>query len=226
MIGTVRWPSLASPTSVQSQLGSRWQSAEQPSPEVVLPSSHSSSGSLRPSPHGEVQPMVPWHTGSDRQSAVQPSPPITLPSSQDSLPSLIASPQTVGWHSVFGVGQANPGSTRQMSLQPSPGVMLPSSQVSRPRSMPSPHTGRQRAPPAGQVQPGSSWQIGGAAVARRQVAIVAALGAAIRCRRRSSPSRRTGCPARRRSSRSRSGTSPSSRRRRSDCRRRRSRPAD
>src|SRR3954454_18170024 len=117
MIGTVRWPSLASPIAVQSHPGSRWQSAEQPSPDVVLPSSHSSSGSLSPSPHGDVQPMVPWQTGSDRQSPVQPSPPIRLPSSQDSLPSLILSPQTVMWHIVLGVEQANPGSTRQLSLQ-------------------------------------------------------------------------------------------------------------
>src|SRR5947209_5654969 len=132
MTGTVRCAASTSPAAWQSQPGSRWQSAEQPSPDVVLPSSHSSSGSLRPSPHGEVQPMVPTHSGSDRQSAVQPSPPITLPSSQDSSPSLMWSPQTVMWHMAFGVGQANPGSTRQLSLQPSADVVLPSSHVSDP----------------------------------------------------------------------------------------------
>ena len=96
------------------------QSAQQPSPEAALPSSHSSSGSLRPSPHGEAQPEVPTQTGSARQSALQPSPPKTLPSSHDSSPSRTLSPQTVGWQGGPGVGQAEPGSTRHASLQPSP----------------------------------------------------------------------------------------------------------
>ena len=48
------------------------QSAEQPSPDRVLPSSHSSSGNFSPSPQGEVQPSVPMHTGSALQSGAQP----------------------------------------------------------------------------------------------------------------------------------------------------------
>ena len=156
--GTRRWPSSPSPTFWQSHPGSSLQSALQPSPEVALPSSHSSPSSLRPSPHGEAQPEVPMQTGSARQSALQPSPPNTSPSSHDSSPSRTSSPQTVGWQATPGVGQAEPGSTRHASLQPSPGMSLPSSQVSPPITMPSPQIGMQRAPIAGQIQPGSILQ--------------------------------------------------------------------
>src|SRR5580765_6518512 len=105
--GTTRTPSSASPTSRQSQFGSRAQVAEQPSPETTLPSSHASLGCLSPSPHGEVQPLVPTQTGSDRQSALQPSPPKVFWSSQDSPPSFTPSPQVVWWQAWPGVGQAN-----------------------------------------------------------------------------------------------------------------------
>src|SRR4029079_9028493 len=97
MTGTTRFPLSASLTSRQSQLGSSVQAAEQPSPETALPSSHASVGSFSPSPHGDVQPFVPVHTGSARQSAPQPSPPYVLPSSQASPPSFVLSPHVVRW---------------------------------------------------------------------------------------------------------------------------------
>src|SRR6188768_3445508 len=78
------------------------QSCEQPSPSLVLPSSHSSLMS-RPSPHSEVQP-VPVHLGSVWQVEEQPSKGTALPSSQLSAPSFLPSPhlvgeQTLGWPS-------------------------------------------------------------------------------------------------------------------------------
>ena len=220
--GTRRWPSSPSPTFWQSHPGSIMQSALQPSPEVVLPSSHSSSSSLRPSPHGEAQPEVPTQTGSARQSALQPSPPKTLPSSHDSSPSRTPSPQTVGWQATPGVGQAEPGSTRHASLQPSPGMSLPSSQVSPPITMPSPQIGMQRAPIAGQIQPGSMLAVLRAAVSRRPVVVVARLRLRRPGRPRRRPSRCRASRARRRSSPSPSCSRASSRRRPSCSRRRRS----
>ena len=86
---------MPSTSCVHSQFGSSLHLSEHPSPELRLPSSHSSSGSLSPSPHGEVQPLVPVQMGSDLQSGAQPSPGIVLPSSHDSLPSWTSSPQTV-----------------------------------------------------------------------------------------------------------------------------------
>src|SRR6478609_6220280 len=75
---------------------------EQPSPSLVLPSSHSSPMS-RPSPHSEVQP-VSVHFGSVWQVEEQPSNGMVLPSSQLSAPSFLPSPhfvgeQTLGWPS-------------------------------------------------------------------------------------------------------------------------------
>jgi hypothetical protein len=95
MMGTVRSPVLPSTSCVQFQFGSSLQSAEQPSPDRVLPSSHSSSGSFSPSPQGDVHPSVPVQTGSDLQSGEHPSPGIRFPSSHDSSPSATPSPQTV-----------------------------------------------------------------------------------------------------------------------------------
>src|SRR6185436_221500 len=145
MTGTIRSPLSASLMSRQSQLGSSAQAAEQPSPEIELPSSHASLGSLRPSPHGEVQPFVPTHTGSARQSAPQPSPPYVLPSSHASPPSFLPSPHVVRWH-AWPAGHAKPGSIRQVSLQPSPAAALPSSHCSPPIFCPSPQRGTQCAP--------------------------------------------------------------------------------
>src|SRR5512140_402390 len=131
-MGTTMFESVPSTTCAQSHPGSSLHVAEQPSPERVLPSSHSSSGSLRPSPQGEVQPLVPVQMGSDLQSGAQPSPGMVLPSSHDSLPSLLPSPQTVLWQASLGLVQANPGSTLHASVQPSPDLVLPSSHSSQP----------------------------------------------------------------------------------------------
>src|SRR5215831_20233976 len=109
MTGTIRSPPSASLTSRQSQLGSSVHVAEHPSPETVLPSSHCSLGSFSPSPHGDVQPFVPTHTGSARQSEPQPSPPVVLPSSHASPPSFTPSPHLVRWQAWPAVGQAKPG---------------------------------------------------------------------------------------------------------------------
>src|SRR5262245_33013319 len=108
--GTTSIPSSASPTSLQPQFASFAHIAEQPSPEMTLPSSQASLGSFSPSPQGEVQPVVPTQTGSERQSALQPSPPNVLWSSHDSAPSFTPSPQVVLWHAWPGVGHAYPGS--------------------------------------------------------------------------------------------------------------------
>ena len=66
------------------------QVAEQPSPAVALPSSHSSGSTTTPSPQRAMRWQgipggVHEYPGSTvRQSAAQPSPPATLPSSQAS----------------------------------------------------------------------------------------------------------------------------------------------
>src|SRR5690242_6008256 len=72
----------ATPTSTQLNPGSIVQVGEQPSPALVLPSSHASVpfGSLMPSPHDDVHaPCV--QSGSFTQKGVQPSPRSLLPSS-------------------------------------------------------------------------------------------------------------------------------------------------
>src|SRR5262249_23664464 len=65
------------------QRGSSWQVDEQPSPSVVLPSSHSSPTSTTLSPHD-----------SRRQNPEQPSPPTLLPSSHCSPASMMPLPQS------------------------------------------------------------------------------------------------------------------------------------
>src|SRR6185369_14955808 len=77
------------------------QFAEQPSPLVVLPSSHCSPLSTLPLPH----------TGSMVQEAEQPSPGTSLPSSHSSPGSTLPSPQ-VG---LFPLGPPQPASERQPS---------------------------------------------------------------------------------------------------------------
>ena len=70
--------------------------------------------------------------------------------------------------------QAKPGSSVQVALQPSPAVLLPSSHCSLPATMPSPHfLAMHFAPGVGHCQPGSTWQVDAAAVAGRRVAVVA-----------------------------------------------------
>ena len=140
----------------QSQPGSSLQSDEQPSPDFWLPSSHSSSGSLRPSPHGEVQPSLPVHMGSALQSVVQPSPGRVLPSSHDSPPSLdvVAAHRLVA--GLAGVGQAYPASTLHVAEHPSCRRCCRRRTASPPVRRPSPHLGWQRMPGAGHDQPGST----------------------------------------------------------------------
>src|ERR1700689_2111062 len=87
---------------------------EQPSPDVMLPSSHSSPESMMPSPQigtgtivqappvlGHVQPAVTCE-----QSAAQPLLPVVSPSSHASSPSTTPSPHTiVEMHGCPAVGQ-------------------------------------------------------------------------------------------------------------------------
>src|SRR5262249_31307445 len=88
----------------------------QPSPSLVLPSSHTSPASRSTMP-------LP-HFSSDRQSREQPSPPLVLPSSQISPGSRTPLPHFSIW---------------QLGLQPSPGRMLPSSHCSPESTRPLPH---------------------------------------------------------------------------------------
>src|SRR5215471_9083058 len=81
-------------TIVQVKPASTVQVAEQPSPDVVLPSSRASFGNFRPSPQTAVHvPLA--HCGSSVQVGEQPSYGMSLPSSHCSKPSLMPSPQTV-----------------------------------------------------------------------------------------------------------------------------------
>src|SRR5688572_4628153 len=113
--------------------GSSLQSAEQPSPGCVLPSSHSSAppGSLMPSPQDDVQAPCE-QSGSFTQKGVQPSPMSLSPSSHCSLPSATPSPQTVGAQGMPGTSHLKPGSSWQSAPQPSAGAGLPSSHSSSP----------------------------------------------------------------------------------------------
>src|SRR5579863_10361345 len=131
-------------TFVHTKPGSILQSAEQPSPLTVLPSSHCfpSPGRSKPLPQTLVQaPPIGGQDGSRRQKGEQPSPLTVLPSSHCSDPSLMLFPQTVVVQVVgpvqplaaFGEVQSHPSgcdagllSSVQMALQPSPSVLLPS----------------------------------------------------------------------------------------------------
>src|SRR6478609_794645 len=101
---------------------------EQPSPSLVLPSSHSSL-IKRPSPHSEVQP-VPVHLGSVWHVEEQPSNGTALPSSQLSAPSFFPSPHFVGEQVLGWPSHLKPTSNLQLAEQPSPAVVLPSSHCS------------------------------------------------------------------------------------------------
>src|SRR6187402_1649870 len=101
------------------------QSEEQPSPSLVLPSSHSSPMS-KPSPHSEVQPE-PVHLGSVWQVEEQPSNGTALPSSQLSAPSFLPSPHFVGEQVLGCPSHLKPISNLQPAEQPSPASLLPSS---------------------------------------------------------------------------------------------------
>ena len=86
-----------------TQPGSIWHVEEQPSPSIVLPSSHSSPALARtmPSPQVEVQaPPGFLQSGSSVQKGLRPlpvswTPPEAVPGSQPSVPSLTPSPQIV-----------------------------------------------------------------------------------------------------------------------------------
>src|SRR6187402_2306078 len=129
------------------QLGSREQSAEQPSNGAVLPSSQLSVPSTTPLPHlasvhtlGDPAHLLPSST---RQPSEQPSPGATLPSSHGSLAATIPSPQrAIFRHGLPGLAQLKPRSiSRQTALQPSPDLALPSSQTSSSVRIPSPQLG-------------------------------------------------------------------------------------
>src|SRR5262245_43764800 len=146
-------------TSSQVNPFSILQSAEQPSPLTVLPSSHScplvlSTANKRPSPHAVAQgPPVVGHIGPRRQNDEQPSPLPPVASSHCSDPSLMPLPHTVVVHvvgptqpakSAGGCVHIQPSgspagllSRRQTELHPSPSTVLPSSHCSFPASTPS-----------------------------------------------------------------------------------------
>src|SRR6187431_1821376 len=129
------------------QLGSRRQSAEQPSNGALLPSSQLSAPSTTLLPHlASVHTLgAPSHflPSSTRQRAEQPSPATTLASSHCSLAATMPSPQrAISRHGLPGLGQLNPRSTiRQPALQPSPEALLPSSHASSEVRSPSPQPG-------------------------------------------------------------------------------------
>jgi len=133
------------------------QSAEQPSPSVVLPSSQSSPRTM-PSPQAEVQALVPSQAGSLRQSDEQPSKGMALPSSHASAPSTLPSPQVVGVQVLGLPVHLNPISTLQPSEQPSPLSTRPSSHCSGKTASPSPQraTGRHGWPGSTQEKPVST----------------------------------------------------------------------
>src|SRR3569623_1323162 len=147
------------------------QADEHPSPEAVLPSSHSSPVSTLPLPQVMSQarvvvvPLPSRHFGSLVQVFEQPLPspknrPFWSPASQDSPGATMPLPHTAGLH-LLGVdlSQLAPGSMRQVLEQPSPLSVLPSSQDSVPVRMPSPQSGVHRLPGTRQIQPFSTiWQ--------------------------------------------------------------------
>src|SRR5260370_39641983 len=65
----------------------------QPSPEIVLPSSHCSPAKTSPSPQTPEHPPLPLHFGSILVSAGHPAYRLGSPASQLSTPSLLPSPQ-------------------------------------------------------------------------------------------------------------------------------------
>src|ERR1700690_239682 len=111
---------------------------------MLFPSSHSSGGNTRPSPHTPVHPPIPLHFGSSVQVGEQPSYGMRFPSSHCSNPSLLPSPHVVLWQTELGtvmlVTHAKPGSSLHDALHPSAGVVLPSSHCSVPLMTPSPQT--------------------------------------------------------------------------------------
>ncbi len=118
------------------------QSGEQPSPAILLPSSHSSpaSSNVRPSPHvGRHSVPVHSNIGSVSQIGLQPSPAFVFPSSQASPLSSIPSPHAPLMHALPAPsGQRHPAAIVH-PLHPAV-VFVPSSHSSMPSSLPFPHT--------------------------------------------------------------------------------------
>src|SRR6516225_7361968 len=150
---------------VQVKPGSVMQVDEQPSPLVVLPSSHCSPGSMLPLPQLTSQarvvvvPVPERQAGSSVHVFEQPrlaasGKPVSRPSgpgqpegtffgsvpqSQPSFPSLMPLPQVACVHLLGVPVHVDPGSMRHFDEQPSPFVLLPSSHASLPSSLPLPH---------------------------------------------------------------------------------------
>jgi hypothetical protein len=98
--GTVHGPGAGIPFAVFGQLAplSIWHVDEQPSPLIVLPSSHCSFPVTTPSPHKGAHGLAGTrqiHPGSVMQVDEQPSPLVVLPSSHSSVPSSTPLPQTL-----------------------------------------------------------------------------------------------------------------------------------
>src|SRR5690606_29938085 len=102
---------------LQMYPGSSLQVDEQPSKSRLLPSSHSSSLSTRPSPHVPVQPLS-VHCGSAWQISLHPSKGVVLSSSHVSEPSCTPSPQTVGVQTLGDPSHLYPISNLQVAEQP------------------------------------------------------------------------------------------------------------
>src|SRR5580700_4722019 len=114
-MGIARVVAGGSVTFVQLHPDSIVQVELQPSPEVVLPSSHCSPGNTSPSPHTAVH-VPPVQCGSMVHVGEQPSYGMVLPSSHSSEPSLMPSPHVVLWQTDAGGGDAlathaQPGTT-------------------------------------------------------------------------------------------------------------------
>src|SRR5688572_15438466 len=118
----------------QDQPASTWrQSALQPSPAILLPSSQASSPMTFRSPQTMVEVQgIPGtlHSkkGSDLQAPEQPSPGLTLPSSHCSTPFSLPSLQNSSFTQALpGCGQVQPGSSWQVAEHPSLPRIPPSS---------------------------------------------------------------------------------------------------
>src|ERR1700733_3513547 len=136
-IGIVNVVGGASLVAVHVQPGSIVHVDEQPSPFVVLPSSHCSLGNLRPSPHTAVH-VPPAHFGSIVHVGEQPSYGIKLPSSHCSSPSTMPLPQWVCEQTL--PGHVQPDCTVHVAEHPRfMPLCAPRSHCSLPATTPSPH---------------------------------------------------------------------------------------
>src|SRR5438067_1237764 len=121
---------------------------EQPSPPLMLSSSHASFARTKPSPHTawhDVGAVATSHTNPVSSAHVdeQASTLLRLASSHCSLPCTMPSPQR--WHTLVDAGappvagaHVHPSSTAHADEQPSPSSTLPSSHASGAATTPSP----------------------------------------------------------------------------------------